>query len=417
MSAFGTFERTLAWRYVRTKREHGGVTLVASISFIGIAMAVAVLIIVMSVMNGFRAELLNRIIGLNGHVYVSSQSIVGQGAIDVMAKRLAAVPTVTHVSPIIEGQVLAAANGQARGAIVRALRPQDLKALTIVSAHLTDGVLQGFGRPDGVVLGDRLAERLGVRVGDAVTLVAPNGAVTPFGVAPRRKTYVVAATFNIGMADYDEAFVFMPLGEGQAFFNQYDRVDRFELRTTNPDDLSSALAGARRVAGAGAAVQAWTDMDPSFFNALQVERSAMRLILLLIVAIAAMNIISGLVMLVKNKGRDIAILRTMGASRAAILRIFLMIGTGIGLAGAAFGLVAGVVFCLNIAAIQDFITTTFGVNVFSPDVYFLSHIPAKIDWSEVIHVVLWAGGMAMVATLPPALRASRLDPVEALRYE
>ncbi len=415
--AFGAFERALAWRYVRARRAHGGVTLVASISFVGIMLAVAVLIIVMSVMNGFRTELLSRILGLNGHATVGTVAM-GPDGIDRVRQSLARVPGVTHATPVIEGQVLASANGVSTGAYVRAMAPADLEHLSLVASAVTAGGLTAFAAEEpALILGDRLAESLGLMVGDVVTLIAPNGAVTPFGIAPRRKSYRVAGTFNIGMAEYDGAFMFMPLAEGQLFFNSPDRVSQFEVRVSHADAIAEVLPGLRAAAGPDAQISSWQDRNASFFNALKIERNVMRLILMLIVAIAAMNIIAGLVMLVKNKGRDIAILRTMGASRGAILRIFLMIGTGLGVTGAVAGLVVGVVFCANIAALQDLITRVFHVNVFSPDVYFLSHIPARIEWAETLGVVIWAGAMAMLATLPPALRASRIDPVEALRYE
>ncbi len=417
---FGYWERMLAGRYLRAKRSEGGVALISIISFIGIMLAVAVLIVVMSVMNGFRAELLGRILGFNGHVFVSG-AVLDRPDRDEIIARLAKIPGVTQAEPIVEAQAIAMGPAQISGAIVRGLRPSDLAATTLVSHNLTRGSLKGFGQGDyggdEIVVGDRLAQSLGVRPGDALTLISPSGGATAFGGTPLQKTYTVAATFTAGMSQYDQAYIFMPLAQAQLFFGRETSVDTIEMKVANPDQAAALKPQIAEVAGPGALVTDWTQRDTSFWGALKVERNVMRLILMLLVAIAAMNIISGLVMLVKNKGRDIAILRTMGASSGSVLRIFFMSGAMVGVLGAAAGLLVGVLFSLYIDQIQSLVEWATGQSVFSSDVYFLSHLPAKVDWAEVGLITFWALAMSFLATLPPAWRASRLDPVEALRYE
>lgn len=417
---FGLWERMLASRYLRAKRTQGGVALISIISFVGILLAVATLIIVMSVMNGFRHELLGRILGFQGHVFVTGGVLDGQGR-DAAAARILKVPGVTQAAPIIEAQAIAIGPSQITGALVRGIGPKDLAGTTLVSRNLTQGDLRTFGRGeyggDEIVLGEALAQQLGVARGDTVTLVSPAGGATAFGGTPLQKTYTVAATFRVGMSQYDQAYIYMPLAQAQLFFDREDTADAIEVRLKNPDDAARLKAAINRAAGPAALVTDWTQRDASFWGALKVERNVMRLILMLLVAIAAMNIISGLVMLVKNKGRDIAILRTMGAGQGSILRIFFMAGASIGALGTVAGLAIGIVFCIYIGPIQSVVEYVTGQAVFSSDVYYLSRIPAKVDWIEVVVIASWALGMSFLATLPPAWRASRLDPVEALRYE
>jgi lipoprotein-releasing system permease protein len=417
---FGLWERMLASRYLRAKRTQGGVALISVISFIGIMLAVATLIIVMSVMNGFRSELLGRILGFQGHVFVTGGVLDGPGR-DAAAARILKVPGVTQAAGIIEAQAIAIGPSQITGALVRGIGPKDLADTKLVSGNITAGSLRSFGQGeyggDVVVLGARLAQQLGVAPGDTVTLISPAGGATAFGGTPLQKTYTVGATFQVGMSQYDQAYIYMPLSQAQLFFDREDTADAIEVRVKDPDNAGRMTAAISKAAGPAALVNDWTTRDASFWGALQVERSVMRLILMLLVAIAAMNIISGLVMLVKNKGRDIAILRTMGAGQGSILRIFFMAGASIGALGTLAGLAVGVVFCLNIDPIQTAVEYVTGQAVFSSDVYYLSRVPAKVDWLEVLVIVSWALGMSFLATLPPAWRASRLDPVEALRYE
>ena len=417
---FGLWERMLASRYLRAKRSQGGVALISAISFIGIALAVAVLIIVMSVMNGFRVELLSRILGFNGHIYVSG-GVLDEPERDPAVQRIRRLPEVVQVAPVIEAQAIAMGPNQITGAMVRGLNPEDLASTRIVSGNITHGTIKGFGvgdyGGDVVVVGQRLAEAIGVKAGDPITLISPSGGATAFGGTPLQKTYTVGATFTAGMSQYDQAYIFMPLNQAQLFFGRDGTVDAIEVRLKDPDSAFKLKPAVNRAAGPAALVTDWTQRDSSYWGALKVERNVMRLILLLVVAIAALNIISGLVMLVKNKGRDIAILRTMGAGQGSILRIFFMAGATIGALGTAAGLGIGVLVSVYIDPIQSFVEWATGQAVFSSDVYFLSRLPAKVDWIEVSAIVSFALGMSMLCTLPPAWRASRLDPVEALRYE
>ncbi|HEY2483110.1 MAG TPA: lipoprotein-releasing ABC transporter permease subunit [Caulobacteraceae bacterium] len=416
---FGAWERSVAFRYLLTKRRNGGVALISVISFTAIALAVAALIITMSIMNGFRSELSAKILGFNGHAFV----VGGAAAPDQraqMMRRLRAVPGVVQAFPVVESEALVQGPVSASGAVVRGVDPTDLAHMPIIAGNLKSGSLAGFGRGEGggdeILIGQKLADLLGVGAGDPVTLISPSGAATVMGSTPTRKGYIVAGVFSVGMSEYDQAFIYMPLEQALLFFGR-DAPDYVEINLADPDRapaLKDALAVA---AGRGAIVSDWTEKNRAYFTALAVERNVMRYIFMFIVALAALNIISGLVMLVKNKGRDIAILRTIGAGQGAILRIFFMAGAAIGLAGTVFGLAFGVLFCLNIEAIQRFVEWVSGVQVFNSDIYFLAHVPAKIDWEEVGLVVAWALGASFVFTLLPAWRASRLDPVEALRYE
>jgi lipoprotein-releasing system permease protein len=417
---FGYWERMLAGRYLRARRSQGGVALISVISFIGILLAVAVLIIVMSVMNGFRSEMLTRILGFQGHLYVTGGVLDGPER-DAAVQRILKVPGVIQAAPIVEAQAIALGPTQISGAIVRGISRKDLQDTKLVSGNISKGSLAEFGAGEyggeTIVVGQRLAEALGVAPGDVLTLISPSGGATAFGGTPLQKDYVVGATFSVGMSQYDQAYIYMPLEQAQLFFGREGTADAIEIRVQDPDHAARMKAAVNQAAGPTALVTDWTQRDSSFWGALKVERNVMRLILMLLVAIAAMNIISGLVMLVKNKGRDIAILRTMGAGQGSVLRIFFMAGAAVGVLGTAAGLSLGVLFCVYIEQIQDLVEWITGATVFSSDVYFLSHIPARVDWREVVVITAWALGMSFVATLPPAWRASRLDPVEALRYE
>ena len=417
---FSGWERSVAARYLRAKRKNGGVALISIISFIGIMLAVAVLIIVMSVMNGFRAELLNRILGFNGHLFVTGQAL-NEPDRTLALQRIRAMPGVAQAAPLVEAQALVQGRAATSGAVVRGISPIDLRETKIISGNIKSGSLQSFG--DGeyggelIVVGARLAAAMGVEPGDVLTLTSPSAGATAFGSAPVSKAYTVAATFSVGMSEYDQSFIYMPLKQAQLFFGRADSVDKIAIMLDDPDKISEVRHGVARAAGPGALVSDWRDQNQAFFNALEVERNTMRLILMLIVAIAAMNIISGLIMLVKNKARDVAILRTMGAGQGAILRIFFMSGAAIGALGTIAGLVLGVLFCAYIEQIQAFVQWVTGSDVFNANIYFLSHIPAKLDWREVGFVSLFSLLVSFIATLPPAFQAARIDPVEALRYE
>ncbi|NDW06526.1 lipoprotein-releasing ABC transporter permease subunit [Jiella sp. 40Bstr34] len=407
----------IAGRYLRSRRRDAGVSVIAGFSFVGIMLGVAALIIVMSVMNGFRGELLMRILGVNGHVilYPIDRPLTDY---EQVADRIGQVNGVEFVMPMVQGQVLAQGpNSGSTGALVRGVRLQDLTKLAPVSENVKLGSLEGFDTGDGVAVGSRLASSLGIGLGDMITLISPDGDVTAFGTSPRVKAYPVKAIFEIGMSEYDAAYVYMPLPEAQLYFNQENQVQSIEIFVDRPDQVKALQPAIEAAAGRPVYSVTWETQNQSFFSALNVERNVMFIILTLIVLVAALNIISGLFMLVKDKGRDIAILRTMGATKGAVMRVFLITGASIGFSGTLAGFVLGLLFCINIENIRQFFSWVTGVVLFNPEFYFLSQLPAEVDPSEVVLVVAMAIGLSFLATLLPSWRASRLDPVDALRYE
>jgi lipoprotein-releasing system permease protein len=413
---FSAFEWMLSLRYLRARRKEGFISVIAGFSFLGIMLGVATLIIVMAVMNGFRKELLSKILGLNGHLLIQpiEAPLTDFAAV---AERVAGVKGVKLAVPLVEGQALASSPFHAGGVLVRGVREEDLKRLPSISANLRAGTLEGFDDGQGVVIGKRLSDQLSVRAGDQLTLVAPRGAVTPMGTTPRVKTYKIAAVFEIGMSEYDSVFVFMPLVEAQAYFNRPGDVSAIEVYVDDPDAIDRYRRLINDAAERSIFLIDWRQRNATFFNALQVERNVMFLILTLIVLVAALNIISGLIMLVKDKGHDIAILRTMGATRGAVLRIFLITGSSIGIVGTLVGFGLGLAVCLNIEEIRRFISWLTATELFSPELYYLSRLPADMDSNETAAVVTMALVLSFLATVYPAWRAARLDPVEALRYE
>ncbi|MDO8534963.1 MAG: lipoprotein-releasing ABC transporter permease subunit [Xanthobacteraceae bacterium] len=413
---FSAFEWMLSLRYLRARRKEGFISVIAGFSFLGITLGVATLIIVMAVMNGFRKELLTKILGLNGHLLIQPiESPLTDFA--AVAERVAGVKGVKLAVPLVEGQALASSPFHAGGVLVRGLREADLKRLPSIATNLRSGTLEGFDDGQGVVIGKRLSDQLSVRAGDQLTLVAPRGAVTPMGTTPRIKAYKIAAVFEIGMSEYDSVFVFMPLVEAQAYFNRAGDVSAIEVYVDNPDAVDRFRRLINDAAERSIFLVDWRQRNATFFNALQVERNVMFLILTLIVLVAALNIISGLIMLVKDKGHDIAILRTMGATRGAVLRIFLITGSSIGVVGTLVGFGLGLAVCLNIEEIRRFISWLTATELFSPELYYLSKLPADMDSNETAAVVTMALVLSFLATVYPAWRAARLDPVEALRYE
>ena len=414
--AFAPFEWMLSLRYLRARRKEGFISVIAGFSFLGIMLGVATLIIVMAVMNGFRKELLNKILGLNGHLLVQPLEAPLTDW-ETVAERISKVPGVRLVVPIVEGQALASSPFNSAGVLVRGMHGADVAALPSIGNNIKQGSLEGFDEAQGVAIGRRLADQLSLRTGDNVTLVAPKGAVTPMGTTPRIKAYRIVAVFEIGMSEYDASFVFLPLPEAQAYFNRAGDVSAIEVYTDNPDRIDRYRTLAAEAAGRPIFMIDWRQRNATFFNALQVERNVMFLILTLIVLVAALNIVSGLIMLVKDKGSDIAILRTMGASQGSILRIFLITGASIGVVGTVVGLLLGTLICLNIESIRQFLSWLTSTELFSPELYFLSRLPADMDFKETTAVVVMALALSLLATLYPSWRAARLDPVEALRYE
>jgi lipoprotein-releasing system permease protein len=384
---FAPFEWMLSLRYLRARRQEGFISVNAGFSFLGIMLGVATLIVVMAVMNGFRKELLDKILGLNGHLLIQplEQPLTDWEAV---AERISRVPGVILAAPIVEGQALASSPFNASGVLVRGVRAADLAKLPSVANNIRQGTLEGFDAGQGVAIGRRLADQLSLRVGDSVTLVAPRGAVTPMGTTPRIKPYKVAAVFEVGMSEYDSAFVFMPLPEAQAYFNRAGDVTAIEVYVDKPDQIDR-------------------------YRRLITEASGRPII----VIVAAFNITSGLIMLVKDKGRDIGILRTMGVTQGAIMRVFMMTGASVGVVGTLVGFLLALLVCLNIESIRRFISWLTNTELFSPELYFLSKLPADLDVGETTAVVIMALALSLLATLYPAWRAARLDPVEALRYE
>jgi lipoprotein-releasing system permease protein len=371
-------------------------------------------------MNGFKVELLKSILGLSGHVTIQSQ-FGNMADYDAVTARVRAVPGVVQATPIIDAQALVQGRGQSSGAVVRGMAAQDVRATPFIANNIKSGSFQGFGQGDNggdlILVGDRLAAAMGVEPGDSLVLTSPSAGATVLGSAPVSKAYTVAGTFSIGMSQYDESFIYMPLAQAQLFFGRGNSADSIQIMVDDPDRTEAMRGAIQRAAGPDGVVSDWRDQEQAYFNALEVERTTMTLIMGLLVLIAAANIISCLIMLVKNKGRDIAVLRTLGAGQGAILRIFFLAGAMIGGLGTAAGLLLGLLFCANIQTIQAVVEWATGTQVFNAEIYFLSHIPAKIDWVEVAGVAAFSLGASFLATLPPAFQAARLDPVEALRFE
>ena len=413
---FGAFERMVAFRYLRARRQEGFVSVIAVFSLLGIGLGVATLIVVMAVMNGFRLQFVSNIIGVDGHLTVHAAGGAVLTGFDDLDAKIRQVPGVVAVRPLVEGKVLATAPRASTGVSVRGLRAEDIASQRLLANGIGLPALDQFS-DDSVIVGWRLLQSLGLQVGDSVTLVSPNGTVTAFGSVPRIKAYRVVGVLNVGMAQYDSSLVLMPLAAAQLFFRTGQGVSALEVFASDPDHLEAQRRAIATIVGEGARIEDWQQSNAVFMNAITVERNVMFLILTLIILIAAFNIVSGMIMFVQDKGGDIAILRTMGASRAMVLRIFVLSGASIGFLGTLAGFIVGVAFATHISAIRTFLETDLRLDIFNAELDFFTRIPAKVYVSDVVSVVAMAFGLSFLATLYPSWRAARLDPVEALRYE
>ncbi len=421
---FARFEWMIAWRYLRARRAEGGVSVMTWISLAGITLAVAALIITLAVRTGFREEFVDTILGANAHVTVYSQSRVGVNgalereiaAFDDWAERLAAVPGVTRAAPLVKGQVMANRNAENIGVEIYGIRPADLATIPRVASPETAlGALADF--PAGVAIGSGVARELGVGLGDKIKIISPNGVKTAFGTTPRVSAYDVVYVFTAGRWDIDTTRVYLPLDEAQRFFNKEGTADEIEVTVTDPEAVDRMLPDLVAAAGPTALTWTWKDSAGGFLRALEIEDNVMFVILGILVLIASMNIISGLVMLVKNKGADIGILRTMGLTEGSVMRVFFLVGASTGLIGTALGVLIGVLFALNIDSIFRLVDAVSGGGVWDPSVRGIYALPAKLEMGDIVTAVALSLGLSFLATLLPARRAARMNPVEALRYE
>ncbi|HEX4365618.1 MAG TPA: lipoprotein-releasing ABC transporter permease subunit [Rhodopila sp.] len=416
---FGPFERMVAARYLRARKGERFVSIIATFSLVGIALGVATLIVVTSVMSGFQVELVSRILGVNGHITVEAYAGQQLDNYQPLLAQIRGMKDVASATPVLDGQALLSTdNGGARGGLVRGITLDDLKALHPISDHIVAGSLADFTGDDALVVGVGLASTYRLRIGDSLTIISPEGAATAFGTIPRVRAYKVVAIFDAGLSDYNNSVVFLPLPAAQVFFQKPNAVTGVEIRLHDPDQVSVVgRALAPLLQGRQVYARDWRHANDTIIGVLQVQKDTMFIVLGMIVLVAAFNVVSSLIMLVKDKRGDIAVLRTIGASGGAILRIFLMCGAFVGVAGTVIGTIIGVVFCHYIVPIQHFIEHATGGQVFDASVFMLTELPNTIDWADVGRVVALGLVLSLLATLYPSWRAARTDPVEALRHE
>ena len=422
---FAAHEWLIAWRYLRARRAQGGISVIAWYALIGVMLGVATLIVVQAVMIGFREEFTDRILGSNSHITVYNQTYTDEGGVTgrsirdyaEVIEQVRAVPGVIHAAPMVRGQVMASANGRSAGVDLRGQMVEDIASLPLIAnPESAIGALENL--PNGVAIGTGVARELALSVGDTITLISPDGVKTAFGVTmPRINDYEVVYIFGVGRFDLDRTRVYLPFREGQSYFNREGTADEIEVMIDDPDAVDAYRWELGAALGAGKILWSWKDSNGAILSALDVERRVMFIILSLVVLIAALNIISGLVMLVKNKGRDIGILRTMGLTRGAIQRVFFICGSAIGVLGTVLGVILGCLFAYYIQDIQTIIEWISGGEVWDPQVRMLTEVPSKLRWVDVLSAMGMALVLSFVITLIPARNAARLDPVEALRYE
>tara|TARA_B100000927_G_scaffold291236_1_gene292500 strand:- start:10874 stop:12145 length:1272 start_codon:yes stop_codon:yes gene_type:complete len=410
---FASFEWMIAFRYLRSKKKEGFISIISLFSLVGIMLGVATLIIVLAVMNGFRSELLDKILGINGHITIQSYSS-DIALYDQIRDDIELIDNVYSVVPTIYSQVMVSSGEQTAGAIVKAIDYSDIPNIPKIDQNLD---LDIYSEIEGLLIGSGMSRNLILGLGDTLTLISPKGSQTPFGTTPRIKSYPITGVFNIGMSEYDSNFVYMPLKEAQKYFSKKDKVNTIEIFLDNPEELDPTLIKVREIVDGVGYVSTWKEQNKTFFTALEVERDLMFIIVSLIVLVAGLNIISSLIMLVKDKNSDIAILRTIGASKSSIIRIFFISGSSIGVAGTTFGVIIGVIFCKNIDTIRLFISKITGTELFSPEMYYLAKLPAEIDNYELLSVVTMALSFSILASIYPSWKASKIDPVEVLRNE
>ena len=416
MKAFNALEWQISGRYLRARRRESFISVISAISFLGIMLGVGTLIVVMAVMSGFRADLLDRILGVNGHAEIRAYS--GQFSDrQSLSDALQTIDGVVLATPMVEGQAMFSSGNTIRGVLVRGMPEDKLKLMPSLANAIEAGGFQNISEKKGVAIGARLAAQANLKIGDKLSLIAPRGAVTPFGVAPRVRQFPVVAIFRIGMSEFDTNFIFMPIAQAEQFFSTLPQAGRIDVTLTDPDMIDARLGDLQAAIGPDHYIADWRQRNQTLSGALEVERNVMFLILTMILLVASLNIVSGMVMLVRDKGRDIAVLRSMGATRGMIMRVFFITGASIGVVGTLAGLGLGTLFCAYIEEIRQMLIYLTGAELFPAQVYFLEEMPARIIASDVVQVLAIALGLSFISTLYPAYRAASLQPVEALRYE